>query len=183
MPERLTQVVVLAEDRAQQRLVRRFLERSGINPGRIREAALPGGRGGAGEKFVRDRFPGEVAAWRRVAGRLNAALVAVIDADMRGAVETRDRLLQGLREHGAEPRAAGERIAVLVLKRNCETWVQCLICNTVDEDQDYKRVPVESSDFVKAGEALFQWSRPNAVVPEKCIDSIRRAFPELCRLA
>src|SRR5215813_1327143 len=79
-------VVVLAEDKRQQRFIRRFLYEKGLRPHEIRMEALASGRG-CGEQWVRERYVTAVKAYRERFARAKTALVVAIDAD----TETVDR--------------------------------------------------------------------------------------------
>ena len=111
--------VVLCEDRAQATFVRRFLKLRGMESHEIRVLDLPGRNGGAGEKYVRDRFPAELRAIR---DREGVALIAVIDADVRSIADRINQLHTSCTEASVEPRRKEDAAAVLVPKRNIETW-------------------------------------------------------------
>ncbi len=59
-----SEVIVLAEDRRQQNFARGYLKSWGYEKRKVRFLALPAGRG-AGEQYVRGRFPDELRACAR----------------------------------------------------------------------------------------------------------------------
>jgi hypothetical protein len=130
--------VVLGEDIAHRNFVRRWLLAEGVEPRNIRLIPVPAGTGGAGDEHVRKTYPAEVAYYRRRANAQRVALVVVIDAD-RETVRHRQRQLdETLSGIGSPSRAGSERIAILVPKRNIETWLQALLGAPTEEETDYK---------------------------------------------
>lgn len=130
--------VVLGEDIAHGNFVRRWLLAEGVEPRNIRLIPVPAGTGGAGDEHVRKTYPAEVASYRRRANSQRVALVVVVDAD-RETVRYRQRQLdQALSDTGGSSRADSERIAILVPKRNIETWLQALRDAPTEEETDYK---------------------------------------------
>jgi hypothetical protein len=165
-------VIVLAEDARHQRFIRRCLERLNYPSDRIRNEPLPAGRG-SGEQWVRERHARAVRAYRDRAARANTALVIMIDAD----IYTVDQRLQQL-----ETPHEGEKIARMIPKRNIETWVLCLTGTIVDEETDYHDRPGIDEQIKPAAAELFQWTRPNALIPHRCVPSLHLAIPEMRRL-
>lgn len=112
------------------------------------------------------------------------ALIVVLDADT-GTVQDRLRQLdQALLDSGKSiVDATTERIARLVPKRNIETWLLCLNMKAASEDIDYKCTRHDWSELIPpAAENLFEWTRPNAQLPNSCADSLRSGIDELKRL-
>jgi hypothetical protein len=172
MSNRYAHVVVLCEDSMHYNFVRRYLIEKGVERSDIFPRISPAGRG-AGSQYVLKTFPVEVRAIRRRACR--AGLVAVVDAD---ASSVEDRLRQfetSLAESRQNRRDDAERIALLVPKRNVETWVFHLLGNEVNED-DYKK-RVTSSNLKEAVDAFAD------ACPAKGADirvpSLQRACNEL----
>lgn len=176
---RPSEIVVLVEDRNQQRLVFRYLERVGYGGRVIRPVLAPAGKG-SGERWVRDKYAEEVNAFRTRPAR--TWLVVAIDADTKGVEYRAQQLAQELAARGLRARGEGEAIAHLIPKRNIETWILCLTGEAVDEGTDYSRDGRIEERIPAAALALFDWSRPNAAPGENCILSIRAAIPELRRL-
>jgi hypothetical protein len=58
VPDRIANLIILAEDKEHQNLVRRYLERCGHDTRTMRLVPLPTrASGGSGEKYVRDPRP------------------------------------------------------------------------------------------------------------------------------
>lgn len=167
----------MCEDLQQEVLVRRFLLRIGFGYHQIRIEKSPGA--GSAEQFVRERYPEEVIAHRSRATHLDLRLIVVTDADV-GTVDDRHRQLDAkLREVGQKPRAADERIMLLVPRRNVETWIHYLRGNPVDEETVYPRLERER-DCQPAVDRLVKIHRSEP--PEDCHPSLVRALDELKRL-
>lgn len=178
---RIPQVVVLAEDRRQQRFIRYYLKRVYGDTITPRLVELPGGRG-SGEQWVREHYALEVQAYRSRSARASTALIVLIDSD-RGDLDGRVRQLREalLQAHFA-PRADAEKIVHLIPKRNIETWVLCLDGGPVDEQDDYTREQGIDAKIPAAARTFFEWSRPHSSVPPHCVPSLHAAFPEVRRL-
>jgi hypothetical protein len=174
--ERIAEIIVLAEDLRQFNLARRYLERN-HNPGKIRAVLAPRGRG-AGEQYVRDKYLAEVKEYRNRARRRKAALVVVTDADTDTVVERLNKLATMLQLAGERNRQPQEAIALLIPKRNIETWICCLLCDEVDETNDYKRREGIDRRIGTASATLYTWTRPNYVVPGKCVKSLLQAIQQ-----
>lgn len=130
--------VILGEDDAHRNFVRRWLLSEGISAQRIvLQKVAADATGDGGEKYVRQRFPAEVQYYRARANHQRVALIVVIDAD----VETVARRQRQLDETLDQPRQPAERIALVVPRRNIETWLTVLLnpnTEAVDEDTDFK---------------------------------------------
>jgi hypothetical protein len=82
-----------------------------------------------------------------------------------------------------QPIEHDEQIARLTPKRNVETWILCLNGHAVDEGADYKGTRDDWNDLIpQASGTLFQWTRPNFVLPGHCVDSLSVGIQELSRL-
>jgi len=175
-------VVAVVEDERHRMLVYRYLRKQGLSPRQIRPKTSPSGQGSA-EQWVRSTYSAEVKANRiRCAGG-TAALIVMIDSDTHSVQERLAQLGQALHENGVHKIRHAEQIAHLIPKRNVETWILCLNEQAVDEATDYKQQKDNWSELIpRASEALFQWTRSNAILPERCIDSLRRGVSELNRL-
>ncbi len=117
-------------------------------------------------------------------------MFVMLDADTRSVQERLKALDESLAGAGRKRIGFdGDPIARLVPKRNVETWVLFLTSKGdelagINEDQDYKhsKTPDEwSSRVPEAAETLFRWTRPNADMPPKIIDSLRRGIDEIPR--
>ena len=146
---RPAEILLLCEDRQHETFVRRFLKRH-LGPRarevsrRLRvEMAHPGR--GAADQYVLERFPHEVAAYRRQAGKRQTRLLVMIDGDRTGVEGRTQRFDDACREKQIEPRKDSEGILVLVPTWNIETWLFWLAGNEVDETRrDYPKLPKES---------------------------------------
>ena len=158
MVERIAEVVVLAEDVNQANFARRFLIRAGQDKRKIRVRPLRSGRGSA-EQYVRETYPVEVLYYRRRSSSRSAALVVALDADNGSVAGHEAELARSLRHAGESPRQPDEQIALVIPKRNIETWIRCLLGNVVDEMSDYKGWPEIQEGIKPAAQAFFDWSR------------------------
>ena len=146
---RPAEIVLLCEDQQQATFVRRFLKsRLGYEARelrrRLRIEMAQAGRGAA-DQFVLERFPREVAAYRRQAGRRQTRLLVMIDGDRIGVEGRTQRFDDACRNRQIEPRKDTEKIVVLVPTWNIETWLYWLDGHDVDEARkDYPRLPKES---------------------------------------
>jgi len=176
-----SEVIILAEDRRQQTFAYRYLLRLGIDRQVIRPEPLPGNKG-SGEQWVRLRYAKNVAAYRTRSATADTALVVVIDADT-GPVDRRTHQLHAvLAETGSALRHPNEKIVHLIPKRHIETWILCLNGRNVDENKSYRHENGIDDQIKPSAETLFDWSRPNAVPPRRCIPSLLLAIPEIRRL-
>lgn len=137
---------------------------------------------GSGEQWVRKRFAQEVGAYRR--RHAKTALIVVIDADKLLVQERLAQLDRNLDEAQADHiRPDAERIARLIPRRNIETWILCLNDVQVDEENDYKKTRNDWPTLIRSGaDTLYNWTRPNAQLPDSCISSLQLGVAELKRL-
>jgi hypothetical protein len=177
MPDHPSTVVILAEDQEHQNLVWHYLKN--CTPykkkmGRVRKVALPGNRG-SGSQYVREKFPQEVAACRgRYAKNL---LIVITDADNLSAAERERTLHNELSQSNHDAIKADEPIVVLVPKWQVETWVKCLLGQSVlESDKNTDRPPVTAEQIIVSSGTLYDWARPNAQIGKTCVDSLRNAL-------
>jgi hypothetical protein len=175
---RVSQVIVLAEDERQQRLIYRYLDRFKLQ--RVTRFEPPPSGRGSGEQWVRERYPDSVRAFRR--RHADTALIVMIDADT-GDVSRRTRQLESaLSGGGLSPRTAEEKIVHLIPKRSIETWILNLSGQPVQEETDFRHAPRADDLIVSAAQTLFEWTRPNVAIPAFCVPSLQFAIPEITRL-
>jgi hypothetical protein len=167
---RLSQWLVLGEDQQHQGFIYHWLRGRGVPRGKIRLLPLPAGKG-AGEQYVRTQYAQQVADLRR-RNYLALALVVVIDADLAPVKQRVDEL------DARSPRQPGERIALVIPRRNIETWIRFLTAPPVDEEADYKPRNPDFGDTRQAAKALAALSTPPADAP----DSLRQFFVEAARI-
>ncbi|HEX3556440.1 MAG TPA: hypothetical protein VIA62_24735 [Thermoanaerobaculia bacterium] len=138
---RRVQLVLLCEDKQQEAFARRFLNAIGWETRAMRVEKAPAGRG-AGEQFVRERFPRELKAHR--SRPVSQALVVMMDGDADGPAARLQQLGKASHEAGVAERARDERVAVFIPTWNIETWLVYLDGGHVDEGRsDYPRLASE----------------------------------------
>lgn len=153
MSTRRVKIIVLCEDRQTEAFIRRFLVANGHHPRAIRVERLQAPRG-AGDQFVRERYPREAKAIRT--GHVQSVLLACIDEDTQSTQPRKRVFDQALQADGQAPRGAGEPILNLVPERNIETWLAYLSGETVDRTTAYpkRRRERECSAEAKALKAM-----------------------------
>jgi hypothetical protein len=174
-----SKIIILAEDARQQRFVRRYLYKAGFGTHVIDPEPLPEGTGGAGEHWVRKRYPVAVKKYRKRAVRAKTALIVAIDADTEEVRHRVRQLESSLEQEKLDPRTDGEAIVHLIPKRNIETWILHLNGEDLDEVQDHRNRDLD--DLIPSAAAAFHgWtSQP----PAKCLPSLDAALQETKRLA
>ncbi len=154
---RSVQAMVLTEDQQGWVFVRRLLIALGVPWRRIRVGLFPRDGRGCGEQFVRQRYPVEVRAQRACAAA--SWLVVHIDADDKTVNDRHQYLASECAEQCIAKRGPAERIAILVPKREIETWIHYLsgssvVSSGVDETQSYPKFQNEESCCWPAAEKL-----------------------------
>lgn len=86
----------------------------------LRGEKAPHGRG-AGEQYVRDRFPAELADFRRGAVR-SKALIVPEDGDKMGIQGRWDGLGRAYELRGIPVKRDNDRVFVFIPTRSIETW-------------------------------------------------------------
>jgi hypothetical protein len=158
---RNTSVVILCEDTQHEAFLRRFLTLAGWHRRRIRIEKSPSGKG-SGEAWVRARYPVELAALRR--SPVAAALVAIVDAD-KATIEQRVAALDAeCRKFAVPLRGAREPVALIVPRRNIETWIAYLGGETVTEGANYPRL-LRERECAPAVQSLWEMCRRNQLRP------------------
>ena len=180
MSKRVSKAVLLCEDEAHQRLVRAFLKRCGIsNLDRLlTEKVASKLKKGGNDVWVLENFHIELQAVRqRQKAKAETLLIVVIDADKHSVVERRSEL--NVRAKNAEMEQLGEEeIALLIPKRNIETWFRALLGETVDEEKDYKNNQKPTKEEIRqAAEKLYEWSCPGATLGKSCAPSLAASLP------
>ena len=180
MPERIANKIILAEDREQQNLVRRYLEKCGHSTRDLRLAPLPAQTsGGSGEKYVRDHYAEQVRACRSSRGKkASALLIVIVDPDSRTTATRASQLSDALKAAGEAALTGHEPIVVLIPKRNVETWVRALLGNSVDEITDYKKPAPTPIDIKNSAAELYKRTRPGATSPAGHPPSLTHSIPE-----
>jgi hypothetical protein len=123
------EIVVLAEDKPQQQLLRAALKKLNLH----RRLTIASAVLGQNDNWVRSELLREVPLLRK-AHHLRA-VVAVTDADDM-TVQTRKEWLEEVLD---KPRSAEEKIVYVIPRRHIETWMWYLEGNSVDEAANYKK--------------------------------------------
>ena len=109
-------------------------------------------------------------------------MIVAIDADT-GTVHNRaNQLAEALSTSDIPARDPQERIAHLISKRHIEAWILHLNDKSADEATDHRHAKEIDSEIPSAALKFFDWTRPNATVPETCLPSIQVAVPEIRRI-
>lgn len=127
---RRVQLVVLCEDEQHETFIRRFLRTMRPSDPIVRVERLRR-EGGAGQAFVRNRFPTELAEHRR--RPVSQALIVMLDGDHRGVAARMTELHDACREAGVPVRFPEDGVLVVVPTWEIETWLAYLNGETVDE--------------------------------------------------
>jgi hypothetical protein len=131
--------VVLTEDKRTERFLRYLLEALGFRARNFEFHSAPKGSG-AGEAWVRMRYPKEVKALRSQNFQRGLRLIAVLDGDTVGAATRKKELDRALEDQELDVRKPTDRIATPIPTRNIETWLLCLLGKPdLDETRDYKK--------------------------------------------
>jgi hypothetical protein len=181
-----TSIVLLCEDNLTSVFLRWYLKQCGIFRG-IRVNLT---QSGSGFDWVLQQYPIEVNAYQRTKGRIRSWLLVTIDADTK-TVATRINQLESKLKRSENARlrefhVQDEGVAILVPRRNIETWLLVLAGTTADEEHNYKKTrnKEEWQELTKpASQQLYAWTRRNAQIPARCIESLRLAVRELIRLS
>lgn len=164
------QWLILGEDRQHQGFIYHWLRGRGVPIGKILLLPLPAGKG-AGEQYVRRQYAQQVEDLRR-RNYLTLALIVVIDADTATIKHRTDEL------DACIARQREERIALVIPRRNIETWIRYLTDPPVDEETDYKARIADFAVTRQAARALANLS----TAPGDAPDSLRRFFTEAARV-
>jgi hypothetical protein len=128
------------------------------------------------------QYPAEVGYYRDRSHSRKAALIVATDADTKTVARRERELEAALSDAGEGRRSPDEAIALLIPKRNVETWILCLVGESVDETTDYKGRRDVGELIKNAADALFDWSRPQCIVPPRCVPSLQRGLREIARI-
>ncbi len=129
-------MVLLCEDTQSRMFLEHVLAHRGYDRRSIRVVMAPPAAGSA-EQFVRGQYATYVRFLRR--HKATKAQVVHLDADPTYSVADRHKqLAEALAPH--EGRTADDPIALLVPKRNIETWIHLLRGVSVDEETAYPKL-------------------------------------------
>lgn len=166
-------IVLLCEDASHDTFIRRFLRKRNIKGREIVTLPLPRGKQ-SGEYWVRSKFPDELKAIR---SRSNGFLVVVIDADTRSRVA----LKQACEARGVPPERPDDPVAVIVPRRNIETWLEFLNGRPVNEEQSYPK-GFTSKDVRRLAERLYQICHVQQRLPDTAPPSLAESCAEYAKL-
>ncbi|MCL4782853.1 MAG: hypothetical protein KJZ70_07455 [Bryobacterales bacterium] len=180
---RPSKVIVIAEDDRTHSFVWNFLKKLKYGRHHYTPRRVPGG---SGEQFVRKAFANEVRAVRSRSA--STALIVVVDADNQTAEYRFRQLTDSLRDRGIPARSETEPIAILIPKRNIETWIRFLTGEPADEAREYKPRSGSAGDHRMqnsvriAADKFYELTRPNAPLPPGIIPTLERAVSEARRI-
>ncbi|MEM5786258.1 MAG: hypothetical protein AAGU11_02995 [Syntrophobacteraceae bacterium] len=95
------------------------------------------------EQWVRHRFPIELRVYRQRRLRAASALVAITDADTKEVLDRINELKNQCESMQIPFRASDEAVALVVPKRNIETWIHYLNGEQVNEKDAYPKLDQE----------------------------------------
>jgi hypothetical protein len=167
-------VVILAEDERHRMLLHRHLRKRGYTHHKIRICPWWPRFETPCLSFVKAEYPNQVQALRDKSHRVTAALLVVADADDKALAERLSEMDDLLDAAGKLRRQPDENIAVVVAKRNIETWMFFLEGNKVDEETDYKS-RCRSLDNGATTLAFANLSWPRQPMSEDCPPSLQHA--------
>jgi hypothetical protein len=151
-------VIVLCEDVKHKSFIFRYLRRLGFKNRQI-HSRLPRAGRGAGEQWVRERYPEEARAQRRRANHTSTSLIAVVDADTLSVDKRRLQLDETMTKAGLSPRETKERIAIVIPRRNIESWVHFAETRQIDETTDFKLRYKSTNDCKNAADVAVEACR------------------------
>ncbi len=183
MSDRVSVTILLCEDKPQERLAIAFLKKCGrpTTAPQLRSIVASRQAPGGNDRWVLRQFPGELHACRQRSKKARTQIVVLIDADASTVEDRRKELDVQLKEAGHEPlNDQDEGTVVLVPRRHVETWLGCLLGESVTEEEDCKKriKSLGQEEYNSAGGVLHDWSRPNAISGSTCVPSLCRSFPE-----
>jgi hypothetical protein len=185
MGSRRVEVTILSEDRQQQVFAGRLLKAIGFHTGSFRFIRSPDGEGAA-EQFVREHYPQELDSHKRRGHKRALKLVVLTDADILTVEGRRKKLAAEVESLGYEARKDDEAVALLIPRRNIETWLHYLTGEPVDELTDYKNLYRKKhprpGDCQPAVDNFEKYYRSGWQLPDDCPDSLRQAVEELKRI-
>jgi hypothetical protein len=177
MPSGRVKIVVRCEDIQQRVFIYRFLCRKGIAGHDIKIVHCPGGDG---KQFVLKQYPIEVKALRS-GPPASKALVSMIDGDDSTPADRKKQHDEVLAAEGQAVRQSDERIAIVVPKRNIETWIHHLLGESgINEVDEYRKFRGEERRCAPAAEE-FARRCPNHLGDDD-LPSLKDACLELQRV-
>lgn len=142
MSSRRVRVVLLCEDSQHEAFARRFLKGMGWNIRELRIEKSPSATGSA-EQWVREKFAKELDIYRQRKARASSGLIVMIDADTNEVQSRINDFEEACNARQIPFRTEEDTVAIVVPKRNIETWIHYLNGTQVDEDTGYQKLPRE----------------------------------------
>lgn len=180
MTDRVSRIVLLCEDDAQQRLAFAYMKHCGINT-KYDVVRLVGSRRqqGSAKQWVIRQFPEQLHACRQRSARARTQLVVFVDADEDSVEHREQQLWRGVSDDGSATRLEGDAVVLLIPRWHVETWIKARLGETVSEDEPCKgRKEPYDEDLKQAARRLFEWSRDGARPGPTCVASLERSLPE-----
>jgi hypothetical protein len=179
MPSKRVTIIVRCEDLQQRCFIYRYLLKKGFQKHGIDIENSPKGKGAA-TQWVLQQYPSEVQAHR--SGPPSArGLISIIDADVDSVEKRKQQHDHALTASGLASRASTESIAIVVPKRNIETWVHHLLGKpNINEEDSYTKFRGEERQCAPAAEE-FARRCPNAMQLND-LPSLRDGCAELQRI-
>ncbi len=165
-----SEIVVICEGGADENFIRTFLKKKGYDKRAVRVCDYPHGKG-AGEQFVRNRFPKELKEIRRRQGKF---LVVMIDGDGFTVAERRAQIAAACRTHEVPPPTEKDPVFIGVPMRNIETWFCYLSGLAWSEETDCKSHRTDDLAAPAAGQ-LFYYCYKEQRLPQPAPQSLVQA--------
>ena len=192
------EIVLLCEDQQTNSFVRNFLKHRNFKSHDITTLPLPASRG-AGEKWVRERYPKQLKAirdrrnkLRNIRNKKYVYLIVVIDADTHTLDYRHQQLKQECeKNHNHIPprNSSDTNVLHIIPRRNIETWLAYLKNDkneNVDESKDYKKIKClrdcQKKDLKEYAENLYDMCHVHQQLRKPAPASLREACGEYRRL-
>lgn len=175
-------VVVICEDVMQEKPIRAWLKLLGYNTRREvvfrthPEAALGHKRNNA---WVEQKYVEEVQAHRERVHRMQCALIVCRDGDEKSVEEHERTFAKRLADASLDKRAADESIALLIPRRNIETWLAFLADYDVNENDDYK-AQCRTIDVNESARRFARLACSAPMQPDHCPSALKVALESEC---
>lgn len=164
MSKRRVKLVLLCEDSQHEAFARRFLQGMGWNTRELRVEKSPSSSGSA-EQWVRQRFPLELKVYRRRRQQAASALMTIIDADLKTGQDRMAEFEYECTTREIPFRKNDEAVAIVIPKRNIETWIHYLNGYEVNDRDSYSRLDRER-DCRPAVSQLVGLCRSTGLAPD-----------------
>jgi hypothetical protein len=179
MPSNRVRIIVRCEDRQQRCFIYRYLDSKGFHMREVEIENSPKGKG-SGAKWVLDEFPREVKALRS-GPSASKGLISIIDADVGSVADHKQQHDDALIADKQVQRGSGEKIAVVVPRRNIETWIHHLLgMPGVNETDAYPKFSGEERKCAPAAENFARRCPNNMQIGD--IPSLHDGCAELQRI-